>query len=206
MKERFAFLTLLVIFVFFARPAPAQVLYDNGPTNGTTDAWTINLGYSVSDSFNIPYYTSVTQFSFAAWLDPGDVLQSAELSVTQNEFGGTLYFDETLSFTQSGCISNQYGYDVCTETAYFNPIMLNSGTYWVSLSNAMVAGGNPVYWDENSGPSSASENTLGTIPSESFTVLGGCTGCGESTPEPASWLMFGSGAIALLASGLRKRI
>ena len=26
-------------------------LYDNGPYNGTTDAWTINFGLSVSDSF-----------------------------------------------------------------------------------------------------------------------------------------------------------
>jgi hypothetical protein len=27
------------------------VLYENGPVNGTTDAWTINFGYVVSDSF-----------------------------------------------------------------------------------------------------------------------------------------------------------
>ena len=35
--------------------------------------------------------------------------------------------------------------------------------------------GDPVYWDENSGPSMAQQNTLGTIPSESFSILGGTT-------------------------------
>ena len=27
------------------------VIYENGPVNGTTDAWTINFGYVVSDTF-----------------------------------------------------------------------------------------------------------------------------------------------------------
>jgi hypothetical protein len=35
-----------------ARPSPQDgTLYDNGPYNGTNDAWTLNFGFSVSDSF-----------------------------------------------------------------------------------------------------------------------------------------------------------
>ena len=52
---------------------------------------------------------------------------------------------------------------------------LNAGTYWLNLSNAVVNDGDPVYWDENSGQSSASQNTVGSIPSEAFTLLGGGT-------------------------------
>src|ERR1700727_3489587 len=40
------------------------------------------------------------------------------------------------------------------------------------MQNAVVPSGNPVYWDENSGPSQAVSNEVGSIPSESFTVLG----------------------------------
>src|SRR5271167_2692907 len=32
-------------------PQQGGVLYENGPVNGTTDAWTINFGYIVSDTF-----------------------------------------------------------------------------------------------------------------------------------------------------------
>jgi hypothetical protein len=59
-----------------------------------------------------------------------------------------------------------------------------------------------VYWDQNSGPSSAYENTLGSIPSESFT-LDGITG--GSTPEPSSIMLFGSGILGL-AGVLRRKL
>ena len=172
-------------------------------------AWTINFGFVVSDSFSLSRYIPlVTSFSFAAWMLPGDVLQSAEVSITSEEFGGTTYFDQTLAFTQSGCVSNQYGYNVCTETAGMGLYSINAGTYWVNLQNAVVTNGDPVYWDENSGPSQASENTLGTLPSESFTVGGytcigcGCSAhpdCGPPSPEPASWLLLGSGVVTIFS-------
>ena len=58
------------------------------------------------------------------------------------------------------------------KSTVFNGPTLNSGTYWVNLQNASVPSGDPVFWDENSGPSMASTNEVGTIPSESFTILG----------------------------------
>jgi uncharacterized repeat protein (TIGR03803 family) len=157
-------------------PRDDNEIYDNGPTNGNTDAWTINFGFVTSDSFNVGNdNSSVTGMSFAAWLDPGDILGSVEVSITSSENGGTSYFDQTVNFTQSNCVGNDYGYYVCTETTSFNGPTLNTGTYWVNLQNASVPSGDPVYWDENSGPSQASQNDIGTIPSESFTILGSAT-------------------------------
>jgi hypothetical protein len=154
-------------------PLQANDIYDNGPTNGNTDAWTINFGFITSDSFNVASNnTSVTGMSFAAWLTPGDVLGSAEVSITSSENGGTSYFDQIVNFTQSGCTGNDFGYNVCTQTASFNGPTLTAGTYWLNLQNASVPSGDPVYWDEKSGPSQASQNVVGTIPSESFTILG----------------------------------
>ncbi len=34
-------------------PLDSNDIYDNGPTNGNTDAWTINYGFIVSDSVNV---------------------------------------------------------------------------------------------------------------------------------------------------------
>ena len=209
MKLRIASLSLLALCLAVV-PAMAQNdLYDNGPINGTVDAWTINFGFIVSDTFTLGANSSVNEVDFGAWLFPGDILESAEVSITSSEFGGTTFFDGTVNFTQSGCTSNQFGFDVCTESGTFGPVNLNAGTYWLNLQNAVVNTGDPIYWDENSGPSSASENSVGTIPSEAFTILGGSTTSmttttGTTTPEPSSIMLFGSGILGLVGVLRRK--
>ena len=206
MKLRIAFALCLALA---AIPAVADTLYSNGGINGTTDAWTINFGFIVSDTFTVSPNASVTGLSFGAWVFPGDVLLNAEVSITSSEFGGTTFFDGVLNFTQSGCSGNQYGYNVCTESATFSDIPLAGGTYWLNIQNAVVNDGDPIYWDENSGPSSASENSVGTVPSESFTVLGTeSTSSGTSggtVPEPSSVMLFGSGILGL-AGILRRKL
>jgi len=205
LKLRIASLTLLLL-ALVAIPAMAQDIYDNGPTNGNTDAWTINFGFIVSDTFNVTNNnTTITGGTFAMWLIPGDTLTSAELSITSSEFGGTSYFDQTVSFTQGACTVNSYGYNVCNEGTTFSGPTLNTGTYWLNLQNASVPSGDPVYWDENSGPSMASENSVGSIPSESFTVLGTTTTTTQTTPEPSSILLLGSGILGL-AGMLRRKL
>ena len=162
-----------------------DVLYSNGPVNGTNDAWTINFGFVVADSFTLPRDSSAARLSFYAWLIPGDVVQSVEVSFTSQPFGGTSYFDGVVNLYQSDCSGgNQYGFNVCLETGDFNEVDLAPGTYWVNLQNAQVNTGDPVYWDENSGPSLADENSLGTIPSEAFTILGTTTTTTTPPPPP----------------------
>ncbi len=215
MKLRFLALnalTLVLLFAVIAIPASAGTLYEDGPINGTVDAWTINFGFVVSDTFTISTGTSqVTGMAFGAWLFPGDILETVQLSITSQEFGGTTYFDQVVSFTGSNCSLNQYGYNVCEESGMFNGPTLPDGTYWMNLQNAVVNTGDPVYWDENSGigchsqgcPSQPSQNTVGTIPPESFTILG--TASAGTTPEPSSLWLFGGGAIGL-AGMLRRKL
>ncbi|MGC2110306.1 MAG: PEP-CTERM sorting domain-containing protein [Candidatus Korobacteraceae bacterium] len=207
---------LLICNALLAVAAFASTVYENGAINGEVDAATINFGFIVGDSFTVSNgSTAITGFSFGAWLIPGDTITSVEVWVnSQPALGGTLYFNDVVSLSQSGCSVNQYGYDVCTETASFNGPFLENGNYWLSLGNAVVPSGDPVYWDENGGvgchspgcPSQDWFNGEGTIPSEAFTVNGGeiSTTTGM-TPEPGSLLLFASGLLGL-AGILRRKL
>ncbi|MFI5116389.1 MAG: choice-of-anchor tandem repeat GloVer-containing protein [Terriglobales bacterium] len=148
-------------------------LYDNGPYNGTTDAWTINFGFSTSESFTGG--GPVTGLHFVYWdASASDLLTTVDISIGSTSFGGT---PQTLTgVTNTFLGTNQYGYYLYQADYSFSGA--GSGSY-VTLSNACTTSGcsvsNPIYWDENSGPSTAYENTIGSIPSEAFSLDGGCT-------------------------------
>src|ERR1017187_5373122 len=93
MKRRIPLLTVPFL-ALAASPALAQQdLYDNGPINGTTDAWTISFGYVVSDRTDIQKVSIMKAvdktspllwkaFSFGVWEFPGDVMTSVDWSIT----------------------------------------------------------------------------------------------------------------------------
>ena len=198
----------LIILCLALAALPAFADYDNGPINGTTDAWTINFGYIVSDTFKAGSATTINGFDFGVWEFPGDVLSTVDWSISSGENGGTIYGSGTAKATDQFISSNQFGYDIDKISVTGLNVGLNAGTYWLNLQNAVVPSGDPVYWDENSGqgcggggcPSQASESAVGTIPSEAFTVHGGM---GPMTPEPGSILLFGSGILGI--AGLLRR-
>jgi PEP-CTERM motif len=228
MKLRIALFSLLTLCCLMLAVAPAMAqfdLYDNGPYNGTTDAWTINFGFTVSDSYTLPFNAPVFGFSFVYWdANSSDLLTSVDWCTsgaplcTPNATwgaGGTGNITNTLLGT------NQFGYELYRAdiTGLFALQFANPG--FITLGNACTTSGcsvsNPIYWDENSGvgcmsngcPSSAFENTIGSIPSEAFTVTGGCVfggrrPCGP-TPEPGTITLFGSGILGL-AGVLRRKL
>jgi len=215
LKLRIASLTILCL-ALAAVPAWANV-YDNGPINGTTDAWTINFGYVVSDTFFFPSGSNtVTGFSFGVWEFPGDTMSSVDWSITDDENGvcpsETCLGNGTASgssLKDTFISTNQYGYNIDRIDVSNLSVGVPGGvSLWLNLQNASVPSGDPVYWDENSGagcggqmcPSSASESAVGTIASEAFTISSGGT---TTTPEPSSIMLFGSGILGL--AGLLRR-
>src|SRR5208337_1964384 len=137
MKSSACWVILGVCLLLTGSPASAQTIYNNGPINGGFDAWTINYGFAVSDTFTVSQGSSqINGLVFGGWVMPGDIIESVEVSITSREFGGTTYFDQQVPFTASNCGGNDYGYNVCDETGIFNGPTLGNGTYWINLSNA----------------------------------------------------------------------
>jgi len=212
LKTRIALLSLLTIACLVLAVAPAMAdTYTNGPINGTADGWTINFGYSVSDSFTLASNdTAVTAFHFNYWdANPSDLLTTADLAIGTTSFGGTI--NPGVAFTSTFISTNQFGYGLYQADATGLSIPWVGGAGYATLSNACSTSGcsvsNPIYWDENSGGSTAYQDTLGSIPSESFTISGtaGGTVPPPGTPEPSSIMLFGSGILGL-AGVLRRKL
>jgi hypothetical protein len=215
MKTRIAWLSLLTILCLTLAVVPAaadNTLYSNGPCNCDTDAWTINFGYMVSDSFQVANNSSIQGLHFVYWdASTTDVLTTVDMQIGSNPLSGNT---QTLSgVTNTFLGTNSYGYAIFQADYTFAGIPW-SGAGWVTLQNACTTSGcsvsNPIYWDENSGvdcpspgcPSAATESVLGSIPSEAFTLTGSTSG---TTPEPSTIILFASG-ICGLASVLRRRL
>jgi hypothetical protein len=211
MKLHLASLTVLCL-ALAAVSGSAQVLYDDGPINGNTDAWPFIFGYIVSDTFTVSSNATVGGFEIGMWGYPSSTLTSVDWSITSMENGGTSYGSGTVAgngLTQMYLSTDSYGYYIYEITATGLNVGLTGGTYWLNLTNAQDSDNNAVFWDENSGvgcqsngcPSKASESETGTIASESFTI----SGPGGTTPEPSSFILFGSGIIGLAGWLRRKR-
>ncbi len=216
MKTRIASLTILCLaLVVIPAMADLRPGYDNGPINGTTDAWTINFGYTVSNTFTGIAF--VDFFQIGVWEFPGDALSSVDWSITTQENGGTILGSGTASghnVIDKFLSTNQYGYNIDQISVGGLGVNLNSNTtYWFNLQNATVPSGDPVYWDENSGvmcggtgggancPAQASESAVGTIPSEAFTINSAPP---PPVPEPGGILLFGSGVLTFAGVVRRK--
>src|SRR5271169_1240144 len=102
------FVCLLTLCVLVVIPASAGVLYTNDPLNGFAndpinggfgppgsqrpgDAWTINFGFSVSDSFTLSSAATVTGFDFVTWNPAGDVTTAVDWSIGTTEGASDLY-------------------------------------------------------------------------------------------------------------------
>src|SRR5664279_1853354 len=154
LKMRIASLALLIGCLLLAvAPAMADsILYSNGPYNGTTDAWTINFGFSVSDSFNVGSDPHIRDLSFVYWdgsaaSPSSDLLTTVDMQIGSTSFGGST---QTLNFTNTFLATNSFGFSLYQADSSLPFDIPWSGAGYLTLSNACTTSGCSVstliYW------------------------------------------------------------
>ena len=133
MKRLFVVLSLCL-----ASSAYANVLYSNGPVDGTTGAYFLDFR-TVSDQFN-PSGSTMTGFDIALWVSPGSVPVQFDWRV------GTLPFDGSLGSATAIIGRGVTASLLCTSGSSYNGGICgrNNGfdIYWVSVTTSAITVGN----------------------------------------------------------------
>jgi hypothetical protein len=184
-----------ILSTTFQAQAAVSIAYSNGATNGTLSPYPINNEFSVSDSFTLADSAKLNGASVGIWTRTGDYLTSVDWAITSTAFGSVL-----ASGTASSITNTYFGtflglYDINDASFEITSPILSAGTYYFQLSNAVLANSVEVYWDTNSGSSTAFQSSdggvnSGPIASQAFTLT--------AVPEASSACLGLLGATGLL--------
>jgi hypothetical protein len=214
MKNFIFFVAAPVLLLCGVGQASADYLYDNGPINGTVNAYGIGVGSNaLSNSFTLATASNLTNVQVGLWVDNGATPATLDWSLGTTPFGSNIGFG-VVAPANTFHNSHSFGNSVWTVFASTFPLNneLSSGTYWLTLKNAQASDGTAVYWDLNFGPSSAlvsipsasssQSGPYGSEPSESFQIFGSET---VTSPEPSSLAMLVIGMASLAGFCWRRR-
>jgi hypothetical protein len=204
MNSKIVFGAAIAAFAAFAAisaPANAAFLYSSGPVNGTIDGYTLNFGYSVTDSFTITTADTIDTALYYTWETPGESETGIDWAITSAAFGGTTYASGaaapiTALVFPVGTVNG--GYDIDSNAIAIGANLL-PGTYWLELNGATTSNGDPTYWDENDGAGVGVDSALGVIGSESFNLYGTTY---VPTPEASTYVGLLLGVAGLAAFGI----
>jgi len=157
LKTRIASLTLLTVccLLLAVAPAMADTLYNNGTFNGNTDAWSIDYGFAVSDSFTVLSGSTIQDFHLAYWTAAGNQLTSVDVAFGSASFGGTYNTYGVSNTTLLG--NNNFGFAVYQSDLTSGISVPWSGAGYVSLQNAAPLAAAPAARLRSSGMKTAAD-------------------------------------------------
>ncbi|HEY1757394.1 MAG TPA: choice-of-anchor D domain-containing protein, partial [Bryobacteraceae bacterium] len=148
MLRRISFSAALLLALLSPPIAHGQQLFNNFPISGQISAFQVSGSYSSSNSFTLTSGATVGQIAFGAWVSTGDAVTAVTWSIGTTPFGAS--FGSGVAAAASVYdLSNADGFDVNSVTFAIPGVTLPAGTYYLTLSAAVSAHGNAVYWDIN---------------------------------------------------------
>ncbi len=214
MKLRFTVVLFAILCLALSATAFADnVLFDDGATNGTYNAFFIDgpnpgpFSQNISDGFVATASGTASSLDFGIWVPTGTTPTTVSWWLGTSAFDGSLGSGTVAQVQYTFHNSNGFGYDVYD--AHIDGLsgnIVQGNTYWLSLGNANDSGATQFdAWDVVPGPATC-EFAVGGVDQ------GGCGDGGEAftlyasaVPEPGTLAMMGSGLLAA-AGFLRRRI
>jgi len=212
LKVRLVIVTLAALCLALSAPAFAQVIYDDGPTDGFTNALFIDgpnpgpFSQSISDGFTATGSGTAASLDFGLWVPTGTTPTTVTWWLGTTAFGSDISTGVSNNLISVFHNDSGFGYDVYDVHIDGLSGSLTAGnTYWLSLGNANDSGGTQFDgWDVNNGPATCNFAVGGTNfgdcgqGGEAFTLNG-------AVPEPGTLVMLGGGILAA-AGGLRRKL
>ena len=211
--------TISLICLALSAPAFAGIIYTDGATNGSINAFFIDgpgpggpFNQTLSDGFVATNSDTAASLDFGEWVTTGDTPTTVSWALGTSAFGSDISSGSTLQVGYTFFSSNAFGYDVYTSHVDGLSGFLTAGTtYYLTLGGANDSTGSQNdAWDINSGLATCSFAQNGIpvgdcglgqgVEGETFTINSGGT-----VPEPSSIMLFGSGLLAL-AGVLRRKV
>lgn len=185
----------------FSAAASASVVYTNDAP-GESSAYTVNNSFSVSDSFTLTSGTTLASATIALAGLSGNSASSLTWAIGSQAFGtdyGTGNSNVANNPYQSGWGDSKFA------TFGLNAI-LNSGTYWLTVSNAQPDL-NPIYWitTANNTPSAYQEGPGYSAYPIGQGVYFSLSDAAGTVPEPATLSIIGLGLAGIGAVRRRRK-
>ena len=157
--------------------AQAQLVYNNGPIDGTYNSFIFGYGWSISESFSVSSAISLTSAQVGLWDYLGDEASALTWSIGTTP-GGNDVSTGTSTPSNTLLFANNDNYDVYQSDFPISGSLAAGTTYYFTLLNGTSEDGFPVAWDSirnGSSPAYLFEN--GTLfgsgyPSESLQLYG----------------------------------
>jgi hypothetical protein len=190
----------LLLALFQITATRAELIYDNGPLNGSQGAVGIFSDLKATVSFTVDSDWTLTSATVGLWTISGDP-STVGWSIGSSAFGTDVASgNSSMTNTPVGAYGS---YSLLSSSLAIDGVV-GPGTYWLTLTGA-AGGTSQTYWDINNGPSMAYHRTIGDAQVNSFAFQIRGTAIVATVPEPSTWAMLGVGAVGVAMMRRRRR-